>query len=49
MDTTRVAPSSRDRAMHPARGIVAYLAIAFGLAWLAFLTDSLGLGSVGRS
>jgi hypothetical protein len=27
--------------MHPARGIVADLAIALGLAWLPFLTASL--------
>ena len=50
METTPVAPvapPSRDRAIHPERGIVAYLAIAFGLAWLAFLTASLGLGSAG--
>ena len=42
-----VAPARREGTAHPAGGVVAYLAIAFGLAWLPSLTASLGLGSAG--
>ena len=50
MDTTSaasVAPPWRDRAAHPARGVVAFLALAFGLAWIPFLAIPLGLPSYG--
>ena len=47
ISTAPVAPPARDRAVHPARGGVAFLAIAFGLTWIPFLAIPLGLPSYG--
>ncbi len=37
--------SSEDEAALRRRGIIAFLALAFGLAWLPFLSIPLGFGS----